>query len=79
MEYLLILVLQFSVGDTTPLIIIGDKYGSIQECQEQGIKTGNWLTQDFVKAEIYCMPQNTKVSGWYLTRSRSSFSVPTRS
>ena len=74
MEYLLILVLQFSVGDTTPLIIIGDKYDTVQQCQEQGIKTANWLTQDFVKAEVYCLGQSIAAYERSLTKSRFSYS-----
>lgn len=71
MEYLLILVMQFSIGiSQEPLILIGDRYDEFAECQQQGLKTANWLTQDFVTVEVHCVGQHTALAGRYAVGNR---------
>lgn len=54
-EYLLVLVLQFDIGWPDKLWIVGDKWNTLDVCMAEGARTANWLEQDFVTVNYYCI------------------------
>lgn len=57
-QFLLVIVLRFSVGDPEPVVIVGDTYPTLDACMAQGDVSAEWLTQDFVAVEYRCVKEN---------------------
>lgn len=62
--YLLTIVLTTTIGNTVDRAVFEGKkpYPSMSACIEAGLKTMNWLSQDFVKLSGKCTPMDGSFS-----------------
>ena len=59
--FLLILTLHPQVGDPEVVKLGGTKpYPTLEACQDEAQRIGNWLTQDMVRVEFTCTRVETR-------------------
>lgn len=62
--FILIITISAMVGDTDKVEFTGpEKYYSLQECQEEGIKLSNWLLQQDLDVRYYCLDVTGEAKG----------------